>query len=92
MLKKMILTTLILSAPISSLMAEDAIDGKALTETNCTRCHGSEVYTRPNHRVQDVEQLATQVARCNHQLNTLLFDDDLDAIVKHLNESYYKFK
>ena len=59
--------------------------------TNCTRCHDSGVYTRDNRRVTSYPALQTQVARCDANLGTQLFPDDLTLLVDHLNGNYYKF-
>jgi len=60
-------------------------------EQHCTRCHGSEVYTRDNRRVQSYHALQAQVARCDANLAMGLFPEDLNALVEHLNTRYYRF-
>jgi len=57
----------------------------------CSACHGSEVYSRPDHRMQNLRQLEAQVRRCDANVGTGLFNEDIDVLVKHLNESYYRF-
>lgn len=59
---------------------------------NCTGCHDSSVYTRANRRVQSYQALEAQVARCDAQLATKLFPDDLALLVDYLNDQYYGFK
>ena len=46
----------------TAAQAGDAKLGKALVEANCTRCHGSEVYTRPDHKVKSFDGLVKQVS------------------------------
>jgi hypothetical protein len=60
-------------------------------EKHCTRCHGSEVYTRDNRRVQSFSALEAQVARCDANLAMGLFPEDLNALVEHLNTRFYRF-
>ncbi|MCB1775584.1 MAG: cytochrome c [Gammaproteobacteria bacterium] len=60
-------------------------------EQHCTRCHGSEVYTRDNRRVQSYQALHAQVSRCDANLATGLFPDDIDSLVEHLNDRFYRF-
>ena len=61
-------------------------------ETQCTRCHGVDVYTRQNRRAKSLKQLGRIVRRCEANLATGLFDDELEELVTHLNDTYYKFK
>lgn len=60
-------------------------------EQHCTRCHGTEVYTREDRRVQSYPMLEAQVARCDANLATGLFPEDLARLVEHLNTQYYGF-
>ena len=65
--------------------------GKTLTEKNCVRCHGSDVYTRENRRVSSLSGLHKQVRRCEQMLGLAWFDDDINNVSGHLNQEYYKF-
>ena len=58
----------------------------------CTGCHDSSVYTRPNRRVDSLPRLKSQVEMCDAQLGIKLFNEDVDAIVKYLNDNYYHFE
>ena len=71
--------------------AGDAVHGKKLHEANCMRCHDSGVYTRPDRRVNSLEALQKQVARCELTQNLKWFDSDRDDVVTYLNENFYKF-
>ena len=66
-------------------------DPAAFLAENCTRCHDQRVYTRPDRRVQDLQQLEAQVRRCDANFGTRLFDEDIATLVQHLNTQYYKF-
>ena len=55
------------------------------------RCHDTSVYTRDNRRVTSYPGLQAQVERCDANLGTKLFPDDLALLVDHLNSNYYKF-
>lgn len=74
----------------ASLLAADFDADKFLTQ-NCTRCHDSSVYTRPNHRVQSLQALDNQVRRCDAMIGTKLFEDDIHTLVDDLNQKYYHF-
>ena len=58
---------------------------------NCSRCHDAGVYIRANRRVDSLPRLEAQVRRCDANLGARLFDEDIMALVGHLNEKYYKF-
>lgn len=81
-------STLIVAA--SPALAED-FDPASYLDTTCSRCHGSEVYTREDRRVQSYAGLEAQVARCDANLGTKLFPEELEILTHHLNETYYKF-
>jgi hypothetical protein len=76
----------------SGVQAGDADKGHQLVESNCIRCHGSEVYTRPDHKVTSLPGLEKQVQRCELMLGLTWFDDDIDDAATYLNQEYYKFK
>jgi hypothetical protein len=82
------ITLLPLAAPAT---AADPAAGKALHAEHCGQCHGTEVYTREDRRVQDYSALWNQVQRCEQSLNLQWFDDDIENVTAYLNETYYKF-
>jgi hypothetical protein len=61
-------------------------------EQNCTRCHDSTVYTRDDRRIGSYPALQSQVQRCDANLGTRLFPDDLGSLVDYLNDRYYHFQ
>lgn len=76
----------------SALLPGDAARGKALHQAQCTACHDSTVYTRPNRRVKSVEALVGQVKFCNQNLGNRLSRDQVNDLVQYLNQAYYKFE
>jgi len=66
-------------------------DAAGYHEAQCTRCHDAGVYTRENRRVRSYPMLEAQVARCDANLETKLFPNDLELLVEHLNTQYYMF-
>ncbi|MCB1865882.1 MAG: cytochrome c [Chromatiales bacterium] len=68
-----------------------AADGKTLHDENCMHCHDSSPYTRASRRVTTRDALHAQVGRCEQSLGLKWFEDDIVAVVDHLNASYYKF-
>lgn len=77
----------------------DVERGMALHEANCISCHasrygndGTEMYTRPNHRIKDPAGLRKQVNFCKDNLGLTWFDDEVDDVAEYLNKTFYQFK
>ena len=73
--------------------------GMALMEKKCISCHvsmyggdGSEIYLRPDHKVKNLNQLASQVAACNANTGAGWFPEEEADVTAYLNQKYYKFK
>lgn len=75
----------------STAVGLDAHPGKILHDANCISCHDAKVYTRVERKVLDYIQLAAQVKRCDANLGSRLFDEDLAQITDYLNQAYYKY-
>jgi len=76
----------------TAMLPGNAANGKTLHAANCAGCHDTSVYTRKNRKVSSVEGLIGQVNGCNKQLSKNFNRDQINDIVAHLNEAYYKFK
>ena len=74
-----------------SMPAVAEFEPRSYHDAHCMRCHDTSVYTREDRRVRSYPALQAQVARCDANLATKLFPDDLDLLVDHLNTDYYKF-
>lgn len=71
----------------------DPLNGKKLFEqSSCLECHGSEVFTRDERKVTDYVALEAQVRRCDANLSTNWFDDQILDVVEYLNTTYYQFE
>jgi hypothetical protein len=68
-----------------------APDAHALYTDNCTKCHGTEVYTRADRKVTSKDALDTQVRMCEQNLGLKWFDEEVDSVATLLNKEYYKF-
>jgi mono/diheme cytochrome c family protein len=77
--------------PMLAVADDDGADPKALVEGNCVSCHGPEVYTRADRRVQSLPALGKQVRMCEQNLGLRWFDDQIDAVTAYLNDQYYQF-
>ncbi len=78
----------LLSLPFTSQAAPSAAQ---LHQQSCTSCHGSEVYTRPDHHIRDKAQLNKQVRRCAMAAGAKWFDDEIQAVADFLDSNYYHF-
>lgn len=76
---------------LASSVSADDFDAASYHDAQCVRCHDTGVYTRENRRVGSLPALEVQVARCDANLGTALFPEDLSSLVGHLNTSFYKF-
>jgi len=70
----------------------DPMHGKQLHDEHCMQCHSDSVYTRSDHFVTSENALRTQVQRCNVNLGTQWFDEDVNDVVEYLNNSFYHFE
>ncbi len=76
----------------SALAEGNSANGKKLfTGSKCNQCHGTEVFTRKDRKVNNLKSLEAQVRRCDSNLNTNWFDDEIHDVTAHLNKQYYKF-
>ena len=78
----------------------DPAAGKKLFEQNkCNRCHismvggdGSAIFTRPDRKVNNPQQLIKQMYTCASNLDLKLTPQDEQNLGAYLNQNYYKFK
>ncbi|MEZ5536097.1 MAG: cytochrome c [Thiolinea sp.] len=69
----------------------DVHPGKSLHASNCISCHDSGVYTREDRKINDFPKLLAQVRRCDANLGSRLFDEEIEQVADYLNQAYYKF-
>jgi cytochrome c553 len=65
--------------------------GKTLYENNCSKCHGTEVFTRDDRGVKSLEGLKSRVKQCNNAVESKLSDDEIKSVANYLNKNFYKF-
>jgi len=80
------------TAHADSVLFGNAAHGKQLVKAHCSSCHGSEVYTRPNHMVNDSSALAKRVRMCSHNTGANFNDKQVTDVVKYLNDQFYHFE
>jgi mono/diheme cytochrome c family protein len=94
-MNKILLSTALLLTTLSSnaaLLPGDAANGKKLHGEQCVACHDTSVYTRANRRVRSVEALVGQVQGCVRQTGAKLDREQVNDIIRYLDESFYEFK
>jgi hypothetical protein len=66
--------------------------GQMLYENHCMACHESVVHIRGNHRAQSPEDLKGSVSHWANYLHLRWGQEEVDEVVNHLNDQYYKFE
>lgn len=79
-------------ALLAGQSAADVKHGQQLHDASCVKCHDSGVYTRDDRFVGNKDALTTQVQRCNVNMGTQWFDEEVSDVVEFLNTNYYKFQ
>lgn len=92
MKKLMLVMSLMLASSAGYANDEAMFQGEELHGEKCTGCHGTEVYTRPDHRVKNMNDLHTQVERCMKSAAKANWNtEQTSAVVEYLNTRFYKF-
>ncbi|MBI1732395.1 MAG: cytochrome c [Gammaproteobacteria bacterium] len=65
--------------------------GAELYAAHCTRCHGTEVHVRPQRLVNTLAELRARIQQCELTAELGWFEEEVDAVVKYLNDAYYRF-
>ena len=76
----------------------DVAAGRSLSQKDCIGCHASKfdgdatrIYTRPDRKVRNPEQLLSQVQLCNSELNLQYFPEDEANVSAYLDREHYRF-
>ncbi|CAA6817001.1 MAG: Unknown protein [uncultured Thiotrichaceae bacterium] len=69
----------------------DSHPGKSLHDSSCISCHDSAVYTREDRKIGDFPKLLAQVKRCDANLGSRLFDEEIAQVAEYLNQAYYQY-
>jgi mono/diheme cytochrome c family protein len=93
-MRRALLISILLSMALGTQLAfsEDGAEGKKLHDANCTTCHSTSVYTRPDRKVKSLAALNKQVTSCTHMAQVTLTQDEQKSVVEYLNQQFYKFK
>ena len=86
-----ILALILVLFSASPAIIADTGKGKKLHDEHCTKCHGSEVYTRKDRFIDSHAALDKQVRRCHLNVGAQWSDKDAGDVVHYLNQSFYLF-
>lgn len=85
--------SLLLTSVAIAEEAPNAANGQKLfNESRCLECHGVDLFTSENRKVKNLSGLESMVRRCDANLSTNWFDDQILDVVEYLNKAYYKFE
>lgn len=76
----------------SAQAAGNADNGKTLHDKNCSGCHKSEVYTRPDHKVKSLTALNDRIKFCESANKLAWTDQNIQDVAAYLDREFYKFK
>ena len=65
--------------------------GQLLYATHCAECHTSQMHWRDRLQAQDWESLKAWVRRWQDDARLRWSEDDVEAVARHLNETFYHF-
>ncbi|NPA72759.1 MAG: hypothetical protein GXO35_08020 [Gammaproteobacteria bacterium] len=92
-MKKLSLSTFLLTAGMTlsaHAFSADPHPGQALeTAANCLKCHASQPYD-PS-KTKDWPALVKVVQFCNDNLNSGMFEDEVEELADYLNEKHYHY-
>jgi cytochrome c5 len=74
-----------------SLANEPEPLGKMLYENHCLSCHESMVHIRETQKAKTIEDIQYWVGRWSIELDVKWSADEIDAVVQHLNETFYHY-
>ncbi|WP_051640709.1 hypothetical protein [Thiomicrorhabdus sp. Milos-T2] len=83
-----LISSLTLGLFSSTSFANAPHPGKELHDSvNCMKCHAAKPYDP--QKTTSYPKLVKTVAFCNSNLNTGLFEDEVEQIADYLNDTYY---
>jgi hypothetical protein len=72
-------------------LAAEKGNAQTLYEQNCVSCHGSEVFTREDHKIRSLPALAARVRYCETAQGLGWSDDEISGVARLLNDRFYHF-
>jgi len=69
----------------------NAFAGQKLHNQNCTSCHDSRIYTRPNRIIHSYVDLKRRVKFCESNNGLDWNTQEIEDVATYLNQKHYKF-
>ena len=66
-------------------------EGKTLYNENCTKCHNSEVFTREDRGIKNLDALKIRVKQCTGAAEVKWTPEQIQVVADYLNKDFYKF-
>jgi mono/diheme cytochrome c family protein len=86
------LLILLISSAYAASLPGDSAEGKRLFQANCTACHGTDIFTRKDRRVQSLDALKEQLVSCTHAAKKEFSASQMQDLLKYLNDRFYHFR
>lgn len=85
---------LLFATPLSAAPFDkgDPKAGQTLHDKSCVACHGTQVYSRKDHKVKSPAQLAARISGCNANTGAGWFPEEEQHVGAYLNQTFYHFK
>ena len=77
---------------LSGHAVADASISKELHDEYCLKCHGTEVYSRKDRFVKNMDGLNKQIKRCQLSVGAQWFDEEAADVADYLNSEFYNFE
>ena len=71
--------------------AADPARGRVLYEARCGACHDRSVHNRAARSAKTFAEVRANVARWDRELGALWRADEIDAVARYLNDTYYRY-
>ncbi len=71
--------------------AAQQVDARALYESRCRACHERSVHSRAHRVATDFAAIRAFVVRWDRELGAAWRPDEIDAVTRYLNDTYYRF-
>ena len=68
------------------------LQGKALHDAKCMACHGTEVYSKADRKIQSLQELTDRVEFCmKNAVKEHWTDAQVQSVANYLDKTFYKF-
>jgi mono/diheme cytochrome c family protein len=81
-----------MSSAYAAALLGDAAEGKRLHDANCMGCHNTDIYARKERLVHSLDALEKQLVGCTHMAKADLSTNEMQDLLKYLNDQFYRFR